>query len=135
MRFVVLAEVSGVTDDPPVQFRTRTTLADVEVAAVTVPRGATVVLLLASGSRDPARFPNADRFILDRQDNQHLGFGGGNHYCVGAPLARIEAHIALGTLAHRLVAPGLVTDSPPYRMNAALRGPEHLLVQFDRLQG
>jgi cytochrome P450 len=121
--------------DPPVQFRTRTTLADVEVAAVTIPRGATVVLLLASGSRDPARFPDADRFVPDRGDNQHLGFGGGNHYCVGAPLARIEAHIALGAFARRLVAPGLVTDSPPYRQNAALRGPEHLLVQFDHLQG
>ena len=119
--------------DPPVQFRTRTTLADVEVAAVTIPRGATVVLLLASGSRDPARFPEADRFVPDREDNQHLGFGGGNHYCVGAPLARIEAHIALGALARRLVAPGLVTDPPSYRENAVLRGPEHLFVQFERL--
>ena len=119
--------------DPPVQFRTRTTLADVEVVGVTIPRGATVVLLLASGSRDPARFPDADRFVPDRGDNQHLGFGGGNHYCVGAPLARIEAHIALGALARRIVAPRLVADPPPYRPNAALRGPEHLFVRFDRL--
>jgi cytochrome P450 len=120
--------------DPPKQFRTRTTLADVEVAGVTIPRGATVVLLLASGSRDPARFPDADHFVPDREDNQHLGFGGGNHYCVGAPLARIEAHIALGTLARRLVAPRLVADPPPYRDNVALRGPEHLFVEFDRLR-
>ena len=94
-----------------------------------------MVLLLASGSRDSARFPDADRFVPDREDNQHLGFGGGNHYCVGAPLARIEAHIALGALARRLVDPRLVADPPPYRQNAALRGPEHLFVQFDRLQG
>ena len=121
--------------DPPVQFRTRTTLAEVEAAGMIIPEGATVVLLLASGSRDPARFPDADRFVPDREDNQHLGFGGGNHYCVGAPLARIEAHIALGALARRLVDPRLVADPPPYRQNAALRGPEHLFVQFDRLQG
>jgi cytochrome P450 len=120
--------------DPPVQFRTRTTLAEVEAAGMIIPEGATVVLLLASGSRDPARFPDADRFVPDREDNQHLGFGGGNHYCVGAPLARLEAHIALGALARRLVAPRLVTDPPSYRQNAALRGPEHLFVQFERLR-
>ena len=121
--------------DPPIQFRTRTTLTDVEAAGVTIPRGATVVLLLASGNRDPARFADAGRFVPDREDNQHLAFGGGNHYCVGAPLARIEAHVALSALAQSLVSPRLVTEPPPYRQNAALRGPEHLLVQFDRLQG
>ena len=121
--------------DPPVQFRTRTTLADVEIAAVTIPRGATVILLLASGNRDPARFSDADLFVPDRADNQHFSFGGGNHYCVGAPLARIEAHVALSALARRLVGPRLIADPPAYRQNAALRGPEHLFVQFDRLQG
>jgi hypothetical protein len=120
--------------DPPVQFRTRTTLADVGVAGVNIPKGATVVLLLASGSRDPVRFPDAGRFVPDREDNQHLGFGGGIHYCVGAPLARIEAHVALGALARRLVAPRLVADPPSYRRNAALRGPQHLFVQFDWLR-
>ena len=119
--------------DPPKQFRTRTTLAEIEVAGVIIPRGATVVLLLASGTRDPARFPEADRFVPDREDNQHLAFGGGAHYCVGAPLARIEGHIALNALARRLVSPRLVTDPPPYRHNATLRGPEHLLVRFEHL--
>ena len=120
--------------DPPVQFRTRTTLADVHLAGVTIPKGASVALLLASGSRDPARFREADRFVPDRADNQHFGFGGGIHYCVGAPLARIEAHIALGALVRRLVGPRLVTDPPPYRENASLRGPEHLFVEFDGLR-
>ena len=119
--------------DPPVQFRTRTTLADVEVAEATIPKRGTVVLLLASGSRDPVRFPEPERFEPHRPDNEHLGFGGGMHYCVGAPLARLEAQIALGTLARRLVTPRLVADPPPYRDNAALRGPEHLLVRFARL--
>lgn len=119
--------------DPPVQFRTGTTLADVEVAGVTVPTGATVVLLLASGSRDPAYFPRPDEFILDRAHNAHLGFGGGIHYCAGAPLARLEAQITLSELACRLVAPRLLADPPPYRDNAALRGPAHLPVAFDHL--
>jgi cytochrome P450 len=119
--------------DPPVQFRTRTTLADVYAAGVTIPKGASVVLLLASGSRDERRFPNADRFIPDRTYNAHLGFGGGIHYCVGAPLARMEAQIALGEIARRLVAPRLVED-PPYRDNASLRGPERLRVEFDGMR-
>jgi cytochrome P450 len=120
--------------DPPVQFRTRTTLADIHIAGITIPQAATVVLLLASGSRDPARFPAADSFVPDRTDNAHLGFGGGIHYCVGAPLARMEAQTALAALARRLVAPRLRADPPPYRDNASLRGPAHLRVAFDHLQ-
>lgn len=116
--------------DPPVQFRTRTTLAEVPIAGVTIPQGASVVLVLASGSRDPARFVDPDRFWPEREDNEHFGFGGGDHYCVGAPLARLEAVTALKALARRLEAPRLVTDPPPYRKNAALRGPEHLLIAF-----
>ena len=120
--------------DPPVHFRIRTTLTDIDIAGVTIPKGATVVLLFASGNRDPARFVEPDRFDPDRTDNQHLGFGGGIHYCVGAPLARLETHIALSTLVSRLVAPRLVTDPPPYRRNASLRGPQHLMVAFDRIE-
>jgi cytochrome P450 len=119
--------------DPPVQFRTRTTLADVPIAGVTIPRGASVVLLLAAGSHDPTRFVDPDRFWPERDDNEHFGFGGGDHYCVGAPLARLEAVTALKALIQRLVAPRLITDPPPYRRNAALRGPEHLQIAFDHL--
>jgi hypothetical protein len=119
--------------DPPVQFRTRTTLTDVPIAGVTIPQGTRVVLLLAAGSRDPARFVDPDRFWPERDDNEHLGFGSGDHYCIGAPLARREAVTVLKALARRLDAPRLVTDPPPYRKNAALRGPEHLQVAFDQL--
>ncbi|SEM26813.1 cytochrome P450 [Nonomuraea pusilla] len=119
--------------DPPVQFRTRTTLTDVELDGVTVPAGANVALLLASASRDPERFPQADRYEPLRQDNQHLGFGGGIHYCVGAPLARIEARVALGALVRRLESPRLAADPPPYRQSASLRGPRHLVVEAARV--
>jgi cytochrome P450 len=119
--------------EPPVQFRPRTPLTDVQVAGVTLPKGATVVLLFAAGSRDPARFPEPERFDPERADNEHLGFGDGIHSCIGAPLVRVEAQVALSTLARRLLNPRLVADPPPYREDPSLRGPEHLLVAFDRL--
>ncbi len=119
--------------EPPVQFRTRTTLTDIPIAGVTIPQGAPVVVLFAAGSRDPARFVDPDRFWPEREDNEHFGFGSGDHYCFGAPLARREAVAALKALTRRLQAPRLVTDPPPYRKNAALRGPEHLQVAFDHL--
>jgi cytochrome P450 len=119
--------------EPPVQFITRFTLCDIEIGGVTIPRGSGIRLLLAAGNRDPARFVNPDHFDPDRPDNEHLGFSGGIHYCVGAPLARIEGQVALAALARRLVNPRLVEDPPPYRPNAVLRGPRHLLVDFDGL--
>ena len=112
--------------EPPVHFRTHKALGAIEVGGQTIPKGAPVVLLLAAASRDPARFADPDRFAPDREDTQHLGFGGGLHYCIGAPLARIEAEIALVALSQRLVAPRLLKDPPPYRPGAALRGPEQL---------
>ncbi|MGA9149798.1 MAG: cytochrome P450, partial [Candidatus Nitrosopolaris sp.] len=100
--------------EPAVHYINRTSLADINIGGVTIPKGVTVILLLASGSRDPARFPDPGRFEPDRIDNDHLGFGRGIHYCVGAPLARMETHIALSALASRLVNPHLVTDPPPF---------------------
>ena len=118
--------------EPPVQMRTnRTTLADIDIAGTTIPKGSPLALMLAAGNRDPGRFPDPDRFDPDRTDNAHLGFGGGIHYCFGAPLARTEAQVALPELARRLVNPRLVADPPPYRPNPELGGPRHLLVDFD----
>ncbi|MEV4580904.1 cytochrome P450 [Nonomuraea jabiensis] len=119
--------------EPPVQLLSlrRSALADIDLAGTTIPKGAIISLALAAGSRDPARFPDPDRFDPDRQDNQHLGFGSGIHYCFGAPLARLETQLALGELARRLVNPRLVADPPPYRPNPGLRGPRHLHVEFD----
>jgi cytochrome P450 len=117
--------------EPPVQFRTRRTLAPIDIAGVTIPEGADLVLLLAAGNRDASVFPDPDRFDPDRAGARHLGFGGSLHYCVGAPLARFEAEAALTALATRLKGPRLIEDPPPYRPGAALRGPEHLRVAID----
>ena len=118
--------------EPPVQMRSnRATLADIDIDGTTIPKGSPIVLMLAAGSRDPDQFPDPDRFDPDRTNNQHLGYGSGIHYCFGAPLARMEAQVALPELARRLVNPRLVEDPPPYRSNPELRGPRHLQVDFD----
>ena len=118
--------------EPPVQMRTnRTTIADIDIAGTTIPRGSPLAVMLAAGNRDPSRFADPDLFVPDRTNNAHLGFFGGIHYCYGAPLARTEAQVALPQLARRLVNPRLVTDPPPYRPNPELRGPKHLFVEYD----
>ena len=113
--------------EPPVQLLPQRTPSPTSRSrGVTIPKGASLWLVLASGNRDPQRFEDPDRFDPDREDIQHLGFGSGIHNCFGAPLARLEAQVALTELARRLDNPRLVEDPPPYRQNAVLRGPRHL---------
>ncbi|MEE4420648.1 cytochrome P450 [Streptomyces bugieae] len=116
--------------EPPVHMRERVPHADIEVSGTTISPGTSVVLVLASGNRDPKRFPDPDRFDPTRPDIEHLGFGGGIHLCYGAPLARIEAESALGALIPWLGSARLSQDPPPYRQNAMLRGPRHLPVDL-----
>ncbi|MFF1478075.1 cytochrome P450 [Streptomyces sp. NPDC058301] len=74
---------------------------DIEIAGTRIRAGDTVLLCLASAHRDPARYPDPDRFDIHRDDQTHLALGHGMHYCLGAPLARMEIQIALRTLLHR----------------------------------
>lgn len=120
--------------DPPVQLVSRKTISAIDIAGTTIPEGEAVVLILAAGNRDPAAFPDPDRFDPDRIGTRHLGFGGGLHYCVGAPLGRFEAEVALTALACRLKAPRLIEDPPPYRRPATLRGPERLQVGIEEIR-
>ncbi|MFD3478231.1 cytochrome P450 [Streptomyces sp. NPDC058695] len=104
---------------------------DVAIAGVAIPRGATVLVASAIADRDPARFPDPDRLDITRQDNAHLAFGHGIHYCLGAPLARLEGQIAMGTALRRL--PHLSLAVPPRELrwrSGGLRGPERLPVTF-----
>ena len=118
--------------EPPVHFVVfRTALDDIDIAGTTIPAGASLTLVLAAGNRDPAHVADPGLFIPDRANNQHLGFGGGVHLCFGAPLARLEAQIALTEFATRLENPRLVSDPPPYRPSPFLRGPSHLPVDID----
>lgn len=109
--------------DPPVQMTMRIPLEDMDVPGGRVVAGGTVVLLLAAAGRDPVQHPDPLRLDPGRSSG-HLAFSAGPHYCLGAPLARLEARIALQALASRLVDPQLGELS--YRENRVLRGPSRL---------
>ena len=88
--------------DAPVPHSTfRYTIAPVEIGGVTIPAGAQVIVCLAAANRDPARFRDAELLDVDREDLRHLAFGHGIHFCLGAPLARMEGQLALGALLQR----------------------------------
>ncbi|MFI8324765.1 cytochrome P450 [Streptomyces sp. NPDC085529] len=115
--------------DTPLQMFERWVLDDIEIGGTVVPRGAEVALLFGSANRDPARFgPTADALDLARADNPHVTFGAGVHYCLGAPLARLELTAVLGELLRR--APGMRLAADPVRKPGyVIRGFESLLVE------
>jgi cytochrome P450 len=97
---------------------------DVEVSGVTIPRGSLVMVAVVSANADERRFAEPDQLDIGRQDNHHLSFGHGAHYCLGAPLARLEGRIAIGSLVQRF--PNLRLSVSPdqlrWRPGVSLRG-------------
>ena len=86
--------------DPPLQWFERWVLDDgVELGGIPVGKGSRVALVIAAANRDPRRFPDPDRFDVAREDTAHITFGGGVHFCIGAPLARMELEVTLAELA------------------------------------
>jgi cytochrome P450 len=116
--------------DPPVQFDGRVALVDIEVGGVTVAQGEQPLVILAAANRDPDQFDEPDGFDIGRTDNHHLSFGHGLHFCLGAPLARLEGQLALSTLVARLPLMELAVDQPEYKENLILRGIASLPVTF-----
>src|SRR5262245_12935397 len=92
----------GLPYDPPVQVVSRTATCEIERHGVRIPEGAIVALLLGSANRDERRFPDPDRFDAGRDARGHLAFGFGQHFCLGASLARLEARVAFETLVPAL---------------------------------
>ncbi|MGO8937130.1 MAG: cytochrome P450 [Mycobacterium sp.] len=113
--------------DPPVQLVGRIAADDMTIDGIDVPVGDVMMLLLAAAQRDPAEFDRPDTFDPDRGTVRHLGFGRGAHYCLGAPLARLEAGVALSAVAARF--PNARLDGEPrYKSNVTLRGLSELPV-------
>jgi cytochrome P450 PksS len=117
----------------PVEFATpRVALEDITIGSVTIPRGALVAASLGSANHDPSQFPDPETFEISRDPNRHVAFGSGIHYCLGAPLARLEGEIALPALFRRF--PNLRLAVPPeklrWRKSVALRGVAALPVSF-----
>jgi cytochrome P450 len=107
--------------DAPLQLFERTAVVDLEVAGFPVPAGTKIAALLGAAAHDPAVFAEPGRLDLDRNPNPHLGFGAGVHYCLGAPLARLEVAAALEALRERLPALTLAGE-PPRRPDFVMRG-------------
>lgn len=105
----------------------------VALGGVTIPAGGKIGLLLGSANRDATHFAHPDRFDIEREDaRDHLAFGKGIHFCIGAALARLEIKIALERLAQRLPGLRLVPDQRlEYIPTLAFRGPKHLLIEWD----
>ncbi|MEH6376565.1 cytochrome P450 [Streptomyces sp. KLMMK] len=120
--------------DGPLETPTyRFTTAPLEIGGTLIPGGGELVLpVLADADRDPARFPDAARFDVRRDARGHVAFGHGIHYCLGAPLARLEARAAIGSLLER--CPDLALDAHPdsltWREGLLIRGPHRLPVRF-----
>ncbi len=112
--------------DAPLQLFERTAVEDVEVGGVTVPAGQKVAALLGAANRDPAAFADPDRFDVGRfaggaAGNPHIGFGAGIHFCLGAPLARVELQVSLGVLLRRFPRLALAAE-PVRRPEFVIRG-------------
>ena len=104
--------------------------ADVELGNRRIRRRQAVIAVMGAANRDPERFTDPDRFDISRQDNRHVAFGWAAHFCFGAPLARIEGQIALGTLLRRLPDLRLLEGPLTWIPNLGFRGLTRLPVAF-----
>jgi cytochrome P450 len=116
--------------DGPVQRTGRLTNADVEIDGRQISKGSIVAAVIGAANRDPAHFADPDRLDVTRRENRHIAFGFGIHFCLGAPLARIEGQVAIGTLLRRWRTLKLVSDTPEWRESSVLRGLKTLPVTF-----
>ncbi len=120
--------------DSALQLFERTATAQVEVGGVVVEQGQKIAALLGAANRDPAVFADADTFAVDRDPNPHLAFGAGLHFCLGAPLARMELVESLITLFARFPELGLVGE-PESRGTFVLRGFRRVVVGGSGMKG
>jgi len=116
--------------DSPVQMTGRSARAERVVGGATIEPGQQVVVLIGSANHDSERFADPDRLDVRRGDDEHLSFGGGSHYCLGASLARLEGQVAIGAIVSELPKLRLATGEPEWRETLTLRGLKSLPVEF-----
>lgn len=116
--------------DSPSHMILRVVAEAVQIGGQTLAEGDLVYLVLAAANRDPDRFPDPDQLDLGRYDNRHLSFGNGPRFCLGAPLARLQGEIAIGTLVQRLPMLRLDTETVQWQPSTTLRGPVSLPVAY-----
>jgi cytochrome P450 len=116
--------------DGPVQRTARIPSEDMTIAGRKIAAGEMVMPFLGAADRDPAQFPEPDRLDIGRKDNRHIAFGLGIHFCLGAPLARIEGQIAINALVKRFPKLALATETPEFRQSLTLRGLKSLPLSF-----
>jgi len=116
--------------DGPVQRTARVASEEATIGGRTIGKGEMVMPFIGAADRDPAQFPEPDRLDLSRADNRHIAFGWGIHFCLGAPLARVEGQIAIDTLVRRLPRLALVSEDVEYRQSLTLRGLKALPVKL-----
>lgn len=108
--------------DSPVQATSRRALTDIDIQGHRIEAGQVVTVFIGAAHRDPAQYENPAQLDLTRGDIRHLAFGHGPHYCLGAPLARLEGQVAIGTLVRRFPHMHLIDEHVVWRDNFALRG-------------
>ena len=116
--------------ESPIQRGWRRVAVETELRGKTLLPGQLVYYMFGAANRDPAQFPDADRFDIRRQENRHLAFGFGIHFCIGAPLARLEGSIALETALRRLPDIALREETIEWGQSVHVRCPRHLRVGF-----
>ena len=119
--------------ESPIQYTSRLAPSDVDLGGKPIRRRQAVIAVVGAANHDPERFGDPDRLDITRQDNRHLAFGWAAHFCFGAPLARLEGHLALSTILGRLRNLALDTTPLVWRSNMGFRGLESLQVTFDPL--
>ena len=118
--------------DTPVQLTYRTTTRAVEIRGTAIPAESKVALLWGCANRDPAVFSAPERFDITRSPNQHVAFASGIHYCLGAPLARLEMRLTMETLMRRMRSLAIDTEKGYQRIdNPLLRGMQRMPLVFE----
>jgi pimeloyl-[acyl-carrier protein] synthase len=117
--------------DSPVQRQARIAVTDIAIDDKKISQGERVFLVIGAANRDPEKFLDADKLDITRSENTHLAFGKGTHFCLGAPLGRLEAQIAIKSIVQRLGSLRLKTKQIEWHENPSLRGMKSMPVVFD----